>query len=285
MGNKSKVKIALAIIVIIISLVGLGVIIYKQETANMAATTRAVIVKVTDTGMYIIGDNDFVGFCSVGFDKKGDIGYKKGQEILIHYSGYIMQTWPGQLGRAGKIKVLKEESNIEIPEYALKWCYNSRDKVSFKINSLTKTGIDFTITDNNEIPYNYSDAYSIYKRNIENELHNASLEIDQNRITPATANSTSFYDPDMSRYKPEWEEVNKTLYYAKENSGGLTINSSQNPLIIIGKYDWTNVYGELTQGEYEFRLNRIENADFIITIKFIINANGEITYSEPIYLF
>lgn len=285
MGNKSKIKIIIAIIVMILSLLGLGLIIFKQETADMRATTKAVVVKVYDTGMYIIGENNYVDFCSVGFDKRGNIGFKKGQEVLIYYSGFIMQTWPGQLGKAGRIKILKEESDTEIPEYALKYCYSTRDNVSFKINSFTKTGIEFTITDKNDIPYNYNYDYSIHKRNIENELHNASLEIDQNRITQGTANSTSSYDPDISKYKPEWEEVNKTLYYAKENSGGLIINSSQNPLIILGKYDWSSLYGELKEGEYEFRLNSIENADFPIKIRFTINSNEELAYSEAEFTY
>ena len=37
-----------------------------------------------------------------------DIKFEKGQELLVHFSGNVMETYPAQLGNIGKIEIIKE---------------------------------------------------------------------------------------------------------------------------------------------------------------------------------
>lgn len=73
-----------------------------------------------------------------------------------------------------------------------------------------------------------------------------------------------------------WEEVPKLSNIPSEDTGLFTVDNTEN--IIKKKYDWTNLYGKLEDGEYEFVLSA---SQFAITIKFTINENGEISYNNP----
>ena len=63
---------------------------------------------------------------SIGITNTEDIEFKKGQEILIYFNGDVMETYPAQLGNIGKIEILKEQSDVQIPDDILRFCYNSR---------------------------------------------------------------------------------------------------------------------------------------------------------------
>ena len=56
-------------------------------------------------------------------------------------------------------------------------------------------------------------------------------------------------------------------------------NKNENYTIVEIKYDWTQLYGELSEGEYEVNFN--VQAPFIIKIKFTIDSNGKISTSDP----
>lgn len=71
-----------------------------------------------------------------------------------------------------------------------------------------------------------------------------------------------------------WEEVPKLSNIPSEDTGLYTVDNKEN--IIKKKYDWTNLYGKLEEGEYEFVLSA---SQFAIRIKFNINENEEISYS------
>ena len=73
-----------------------------------------------------------------------------------------------------------------------------------------------------------------------------------------------------------WEEAPKVGNIPSENTGLYTVDNTEN--IIKKKYNWTNLYGKLEEGEYEFILSA---SHFAITIKFTINKNGEISYNNP----
>ena len=73
-----------------------------------------------------------------------------------------------------------------------------------------------------------------------------------------------------------WEETPKVGNIPSEDTGLFTVDNTEN--IIKKKYDWTNLYGKLETGEYEFILSATQ---FSITIKFTINANGEISDNDP----
>lgn len=115
-----------------------------------------------------MGIQNVTGLFSVGFTDEGNIGFKQGQEVLIYFDGMVLETYPAQLGNVGKIKIIKEKSDITIPDNVLRFYYSSRDNINVTVSELTNNGISFTITDTNELPYSYSNEYVIYKK-VKNE--------------------------------------------------------------------------------------------------------------------
>lgn len=154
MKKSKKMIIVLLIIILIIILFGF-VADYVRKT-----TIRAVIVKVSESGLLV----DDGSLYTVGFTNEGNIGFKQGQEVLIFFDGFVMETFPGKLGGVRKIKIIKEKSDREISKQTLQYAYSSKDNVKVTINEFTATGIVFTIVDTNELPYSYSHNYRIEKK-------------------------------------------------------------------------------------------------------------------------
>ena len=76
----------LVILIVAIILFAVGYIIIK----NYMETIKAVVVKVNDNSMLVMGITDNLsGLMSVGFTDEGNIGYKQGQEISFKYNGSI----------------------------------------------------------------------------------------------------------------------------------------------------------------------------------------------------
>ena len=135
--------------------------IYDKTENNMTATIKGVVVKVNNKS-FLVMENDSNSLYSVGH--KNDVEYKKGQEVLIYFDGMVMETYPAQLGNVGKIKIIKEKSDTEIPEKILRYAYSSKDNVTVKTNELTTQGISINITDKNKYPYQFSNDYIILKK-------------------------------------------------------------------------------------------------------------------------
>lgn len=157
--------------------------IYDKIENNMTATIKGVVVKVNNKS-FLVMENDSNSLYSVGH--KNDVEYKKGQEVLIYFDGMVMESYPAQLGNIGKIEIVKEISEIEIPEKILRYAYSSKDNVTVKINQLTKQGISINITDKNEYPYQFSNDYIILKK-VKNENYTGVGQ----KIGEDTANSTA----------------------------------------------------------------------------------------------
>ena len=181
---KKKLYIIFMILIIII----ISVIIAINMGKNYIKTTKGIVVRVNNNSLDVIILDD-KSLSSVSFSKDGGIGFKQGQEVLIYYDGTIATSYPSQIHNVGKIKILKEKSDIKIPNEVLRYYYSSYKNVKIYINELTNTQISFDIEDNNEIPYEYSDNYKIYRKNYKAE----NVQIDTNRIIPGTGNSTSSY--------------------------------------------------------------------------------------------
>ena len=51
----------------------------------------------------------------------------------------------------------------------------------------------------------------------------------------------------------------------------------------IKKYDWTNLYGTLGEGEYKFNAGKYSPNEkhFEFTINFKIDENGQVMYKKP----
>lgn len=146
---------------------------------------KAVVVRVHDKSLMVM-ENDRQELISVGFTSEGNIGFAQGQEILIYFDGVILTSYPTQLSHVEKIEIVKEKSEIKIPDEILRYCYSSRDNVNVTISELTSSYISLTIIDTNELPYNYSHSYKINKR-VKNENYTGI----GHKIGEDTENSTS----------------------------------------------------------------------------------------------
>lgn len=239
-----------------------------EDAENMKTTLKAVVLKVNEKNLLVMETNrnslDYVSFA-----EEGNIGFKEGQEILIYYDGIVLSSYPGQITEVGKIEILKEESDIEIPENILRYCYSSYNNVKAEVTKLTKSGITLEITDTNELKYVYADTYKIEKQ-VKNENYTG-----VGYKTEATEHSTSAYIAPSPEYT--FEELEKISDIDTKKTG--KINELSNDCI-EKEFDWTPVYGELDAGKYKFRLtNESDSTDILVS--FTINENGKIVYDEP----
>lgn len=153
-----KKKIIISILVIIFGIIILGII----HSENFRATERAVVMKVNKNSLSVMDLNG--SLYSVSFADEGNIGFKEGQEVLIYFDGMIAESYPAQIYNVGKIKIVKEKSDVSIPENVLRYYYCSRDNVKVSVSELTSKEISLTIKDTNEYQYGYSNDYTIYKK-------------------------------------------------------------------------------------------------------------------------
>lgn len=164
------------------------------ENNNMSSTIKAVIVKVNENNLLAMGIENGSELYSVGLSNIKDIEFKKDQEILIYFDGNVMETYPAQLGNIGKIEIIKEKSDIKIPDEIIRFCYNSKDNVDITILELSSSSITLTIKDTNDLPYNYSHSYIINKK-VKNENYTGIGE----QIGENTNNSTAGYTRNWNR--------------------------------------------------------------------------------------
>ena len=218
---------------------------YGEENDNMRATIKAVVVKVNENNLLAMGIENGTELYSIGIKNTEDIEFKKGQEILIYFNGDVMETYPAQLGNIGKIEILKEQSDVQIPDDILRFCYNSKDNVTITISELSNSGITLNIVDTNELPYNYAHSYIINKK-VKNENYTGVGE----QIGENTNNSTAGYTGTGAEYI--WKELDKISDISSESTEEtLTYNlpnikEGEDYYLIDGrKFNWTKLYGTL----------------------------------------
>lgn len=283
---KKNVKIFITLFFILVLVICI-IQIYKRAGYY---TMKLVVVNAEGKRLETMDYNEKMYSVSI---KDGDTSdFKKGQEVLIYYDGIVATTYPGQI-TADKVEILKEKSNKEIPVEVLRYWSFSPKNISAKVEEISNTGINFKITDLNEIPLDYGKAYeySIVKKNVENEEYNQNLEFDYNAYTPPvttdTYSTTSSYRPDSNRLKKVWEEPE--LMGNEEDKICNWDSILDDGKIFVGKCNWINLYGKLESGEYEFKAYRTPEKvdDFFqcIIVKFIIDENGNITYEESEFSF
>lgn len=159
-----------------------------KEIESMSSKIKAVVVKVNDNSL--LAEVEGEGLCSVSFGRNGNIGFKKGQEIEIYFSGLINASYPGGIVNVGKIEILKEDSGREISKGALQYCYNSKENVTIEIEEFTKERVVLKIKDTNELPYEYSEQFTILRKNKDY----VEPTFDPSRVVGGnTKNSTSAY--------------------------------------------------------------------------------------------
>lgn len=135
----------------------------KNEDNKDSNTIKAVVVN-PEKGLLVMGIENTNDLYSVSYKNKEDIKFKQGQEILIYFDGGVLESYPAQITNVKKIEILKEKSDVKIPDNILRCCYNSRNNVIVSISELSNTGIEIIIKDTNELQYEYSNSYKINKK-------------------------------------------------------------------------------------------------------------------------
>lgn len=234
----------------------------SYDNADAIATMDVVIVRVDDTYLEVINKDDPNDVMRANIPDDDTNEYKQNQEVRVYYNGMINEMYPGSFDKVSKIEILKDNSDVTIPEKELKLFYSSRNNVSVSNINVTQTGISFEIKDTNEYKYEYTNTYTLFKKNPEAE------QVKAPSMPIVTGNTTSSYEGSGI---PLWEEASKVSDVNSED----TVTSENIAEDTVRKIcDWTNIYGKLESGEYDFSLT-VEG--FYIRIKFTVNENGEIS--------
>lgn len=215
---------------------------------QLDSTINAVVVEVHEKGMTVMDLEDGNRLITVGFTDEGNIGFKQGQEISIRYSGTIMESYPAQLGNVEKIEIVKEQSDVVIPDSILRFCYSTKENVEVQVTELTNHGITLTVIDTNEIPYNYGRQYTIAKE-VKNEAYTGVGEW----IGENTDNSIAGYTGTGLEYI--WEEVDKVSNLSWEETQVETSQNNQEAVAFERKIDWTSLYGNLEERNISIHFN------------------------------
>ena len=154
--------IVLSIIIIALYTITKSKIRKKSNDDEFSSTIKAVVVN-PEKGLLVMGTENTNELYSVNYQNKENIEFKQGQEILIYFDGVVLETYPAQITNIEKIEILKEKSDIKIPDNILRYCYSSRNNVIVSISEVSKTGIEIIIKDTNELQYEYSNSYKINK--------------------------------------------------------------------------------------------------------------------------
>lgn len=234
----------------------------SYDNADAIATMDVVIAKVDDKSLGVINKDDPNDILTASIPEGDTNEYKQNQEVRVYFDGTINESYPGSFGEVSKIEILKESSEVTIPEKVLKYFYSSRDNVSVSNINVTQTGISFEIKDTNELKYEYTNTYALYKKNPKAE------QVETPSMPIVTGNTTSSYEGSGI---PLWVEATKVSDAQSEDTVTSENVSEDN---VRKTCDWTNIYGKLESGEYDFSLT---SERFYIRIKFSINENGEVS--------
>lgn len=245
-----------------------------KEENNMLTSIRGVVMEVYENSLSVMGigaGNEPGSLYSVSFAEDGNIGFKQGQEVLIYFDGMLLTTYPEQIYNVGKIEIVSEQSEVEIPDDVTRYYNNTQDKVDVNVTDLTTEGVTITITDTNELPYEYTNDYKLEK-----EVKNEGYTGQGQYIGEATDNSVPGYTGTGLEYI--WEEMKKNPdVNIKDTIEDLVFNlpnmTEYEYYTVLGmKIDWTNLYRKLTDGKY--RLTFSGKGSFPILIEFSVN-DGE----------
>lgn len=253
----------------------------EETNAPNEAVMRAVVMQVykNSLGVMEIKNNEEAGtLYTVSFAEEGDIGFKPKQEINIYYDGTIAETYPAQIHHVNKIEILKDTTEISIPDDIIRYYNNSKDKVNIQISEASTKGFIITIEDENELPYVYTNDYILYQE-VKNENYTGKGE----KIGEDTENSTSGYTGTGAEYI--WKELDKNANIKVEQTiedlvYNLPNQTENNHMTITGKkINWEQLYGELGDGKYKLVLSHSGTHPIIIQFT-INNANIQVISQE-----
>lgn len=269
---KKSTKIIIFIIILLVIIGTFAIYIFTQYQKNMLSSIRGIVMEVYENSLSVMGieaGNEPGSLYSVSFAKDGNIGFKQGQEVLIYFDGIVADSFPAQIHNVEKIEIVAEHSEVEIPDDVTRYYNNTQDKVDVNVTDLTTKGVTITITDTNELPYEYTNDYKLEKE-VKNEKYTGQGEY----IGEATDNSVLGYTGTGLEYI--WKEMEKKADVNIEDTiEDLVFNlpnmTEYEHYTLIGKkINWTNLYGELTDGKY--RLTFSGKGSFPIVIEFSVNS-------------
>lgn len=246
------------------------------ENRNMVAIKKAFIAGVNKDNIYVVDSENQNLLYQVSFAKEGNIGFKVGQEVMIYFNGKTSSTGKnGIIGiqNVGKIEIIDNSLNHLISNDILKKFYTTYDNVDVNVESLTNTGITFTITDKNDIKYNFNNNCAMFKNVAEKPSNEPIIGKDGSMSMPA-------YEGD------KWQELSKISDDIENNADIENIDENTKRIT----YDWSNIYGPLKSGEYRFVLGDIQvNSEYLvitgndketISVKFTVDDNEKVSDCE-----
>ncbi len=191
---------------------------------NMKETMEAVVFKVNSSSITVMEISDNNELYNVNMGEQGNIGYKKGQEILIYFNGIVTDTYPGSISQVGKIEITKEQTDRTIPDEYLEY-YNTPDNnMSVSLSQIIATGISFQVNSENELTFDNPDSYEIFRI----ETYNSG------GVTETGISSIEKIEKNLDVPIEDTMQVTTTALGSKNNS-------------IKYNIDWTPIYGELSE--------------------------------------
>lgn len=168
----------------------------NNDINTSSATMKAVIIRAEDDYLGIMELGNQNSLLRLSLNSFNYDGFKTGQEILIYYDGFVLESFPGQINNIEKIEIINEESNVQIPDEYFRVFYNSGENVEVSVSKITNNGIDLLIKDTNDLQYVYSNHYMIQKQ-VKNPNYTGVVqtlgENTSNSIAPAMRNRTRIY--------------------------------------------------------------------------------------------
>lgn len=228
---------------------------------NMNAIKKAIVVKVEEDYLSVAEIDDNTKIFKVKYPENNITSFEQGQEVLIYFNGRGNIDLTMQIDNVGKIEVINGENATQITEESLKSASNSFDNISINVSDISSSGITFTIEDSNEMPYNYSNiSYKILKKQTKSSSSNITNDESASIVGGMEVN---------------WVEVTKL-----ENGNSTITTDDINQNTFNEVIDWSNVYGQLVEGEYELVIE-INDANLNnISISFEVEANGNAKYND-----
>ena len=211
MSNIKKKFIIMTIIVVCL-IIGITYWIYENSGStlvyerkldnNMSATKKAVIVKVLPNALWVMEPENYDDLIEVTYSEENSSKFKQGQEILIYYNKewQLDKSLKILIMNVGKIEILKEQSEVEIPKNMIIACYNSKDNIEVYDMAITNKKLEYKIKDTNDYKYEISESYEIYKIETKEQNENKEQISYNNKIqkTKEKENITSYnYDLGM----------------------------------------------------------------------------------------
>ena len=243
----------------------------KLANRNMLAIKTAIVAVVDDDYLCVVDSQNQNLLYNVYYPEEGNRDFEIGQEIKIYFNGKSISSGRNgiaELRNVGKIEII-DNANQLISDEILKKFNTTYDNVEVSIENLTNTELIFTITDNNDIKYEFASKFYLSK-NIAEKTDKNLIENDDGSIIILP------YDGD------KWQLIYETPNDMENVAATETIDENSTRWT----FDWSKVYGSLESGEYRFVMGDAcdEPNSFltngydkeIISVKFTIDDNGQV---------